>query len=39
METLENRLNDVARIAVRPDQEIGCPAQLLVARWAVELRR
>jgi hypothetical protein len=39
METLETRLNDVARIAARPDQETGCPAQLLAARSAVESRR
>jgi flagellum-specific peptidoglycan hydrolase FlgJ len=36
METLETRLNEVARIAVRLDQETGCPAQLLIAQWAIE---
>jgi flagellum-specific peptidoglycan hydrolase FlgJ len=36
METLETRLNDVARIAVRLEQQNGCPAQLLIAQWAIE---
>ena len=36
METLETRLNEVARIAVRLEQETACPAQLLIAQWAVE---
>jgi lysozyme len=36
MENLETRLNDVARIAVRLEQETGCPAQLLIAQWAIE---
>jgi N-acetylmuramoyl-L-alanine amidase len=36
METLETRLNEVARIAVRLEQETGCPAQLLIAQWAIE---
>jgi flagellum-specific peptidoglycan hydrolase FlgJ len=36
METLETRLNEVARIAVRLQQETGCPAQLLIAQWAIE---
>jgi flagellum-specific peptidoglycan hydrolase FlgJ len=36
MENLETRLNEVARIAVRLDQETGCPAQLLIAQWALE---
>jgi hypothetical protein len=36
METREIRLNEVARIAVRLDQATGCPAQLLIAQWAVE---
>ena len=36
METLETRLNEVARIAVRLEQQIGCPAQLLIAQWAIE---
>ena len=29
MENLETRLNEVARIAVRLEQETGCPPQLL----------
>jgi flagellum-specific peptidoglycan hydrolase FlgJ len=36
MENLETRLNEVARIAVRIEQETGCPAQLLIAQWAIE---
>jgi flagellum-specific peptidoglycan hydrolase FlgJ len=36
METLETRLNEVARIAVRLEQETDCPAQLLIAQWAIE---
>jgi flagellum-specific peptidoglycan hydrolase FlgJ len=36
METLETRLNEVARIAVRLERETGCPAQLLIAQWAIE---
>ena len=36
METLETRLDQVARIAVRLEQETGCPAQLLIAQWAIE---
>jgi len=36
MENLETRLNEVARIAVRLDQETGCPAQLMIAQWAIE---
>ena len=34
MENLETRLNEVARIAVRLEQQTACPAQLLVAQWA-----
>ena len=30
------RLGEVARIAVRLESETGCPAQMLVAQWAVE---
>jgi flagellum-specific peptidoglycan hydrolase FlgJ len=33
---LETRLNEVARIAVRLEQGTGCPAQLLIAQWAIE---
>jgi flagellum-specific peptidoglycan hydrolase FlgJ len=36
METLETRLNEVARIAVRLEQQTACPAQLLIAQWAIE---
>src|ERR1035438_568037 len=36
METLETRLNEVARIAVLLEQETGCPAQLMIAQWAIE---
>ena len=36
METLETRLSEVARIAVRLEQETGCPAQLMIAQWAIE---
>jgi flagellum-specific peptidoglycan hydrolase FlgJ len=30
------RLAEIARIAVRLEAETGCPAQLLIAQWAVE---
>ena len=36
MESVETRLNEVARIAVRLEQETGCPAQLMIAQWAIE---
>ena len=36
METLETRLTEVARIAVRLEQQTACPAQLLIAQWAIE---
>jgi flagellum-specific peptidoglycan hydrolase FlgJ len=36
MENLETRLNEVARIAVHLEQETGCPAQLMIAQWAIE---
>ena len=36
METLETRLNVVARIALRLELQTACPAQLLVAQWAIE---
>ena len=36
MENLETRLTEVARIAVRLEQETGCPAQLMIAQWAIE---
>ena len=35
-ETREQRLAEVARIAARIERETGCPAQLLVAQWAIE---
>jgi flagellum-specific peptidoglycan hydrolase FlgJ len=34
----DERLAEVARIAVRLEAETGCPAQLLVAQWALESR-
>ena len=34
--TRAQRLDEVARIAVRLEAETGCPAQLLVAQWALE---
>jgi flagellum-specific peptidoglycan hydrolase FlgJ len=36
METLETRLNEVARIAVRLERETDRPAQLMIAQWAIE---
>jgi len=36
METFEIRLNEVARIAVCLEQQTGCPAQLMIAQWAIE---
>ena len=36
METLEARVNEVARIAVRLEQHTACPAQLLIAQWAID---
>jgi hypothetical protein len=35
MEPLETRLNEVARIAARMEQQTGCPAQLLIAQAGV----
>jgi len=32
----ESRLKEVARIAVALEAQTGCPAQLLIAQWAVE---
>ena len=32
MKTLEPRLNEVARTAVRLDEETGCPAHLMIAQ-------
>ena len=36
MESVETRLNEVARIAVRLEQETGCPVRLMIAQWAIE---
>ena len=36
METIETRLNEVAQIAVRLEQQTGCPAQLMIAyAWLI----
>ena len=34
--TLQSRLDEVARIAVRIEAECGLPAQALIAQWAIE---
>ena len=36
MEDREQRLKEVARIAVALEEKTGCPAQLLIAQWALE---
>ena len=36
MENREQRLREVARIAAALEVQTGCPAQLLIAQWAVE---
>jgi flagellum-specific peptidoglycan hydrolase FlgJ len=36
MEDRESRLREVARIAVALEAQTGCPAQLLIAQWALE---
>jgi hypothetical protein len=36
LKTPQVRLNEVARIAVHLEQQTGCPAQLLIAQWAIE---
>ena len=36
MDDRENRLMEVARIAVRLEAQTGCPASLLIAQWALE---
>jgi flagellum-specific peptidoglycan hydrolase FlgJ len=36
MNALETRLSEVASIAVRLERVTGCPAQLLIAQWAIE---
>ena len=36
MDDRQTRLNEVARIAVALEAKTGCPAQLLIAQWALE---
>lgn len=36
MDDREQRLNEVARIAVALEAQTGCPAALLIAQWALE---
>src|ERR1035441_561537 len=36
MDDRQTRLNEVARIAVDLESQTGCPAQLLIAQWALE---
>ena len=36
MEDREQRLREVARIAVDLEARTGCPAQMLIAQWALE---
>jgi flagellum-specific peptidoglycan hydrolase FlgJ len=36
MDDRSQRLQEVARIAVRMEAEFGCPAPLLIAQWALE---
>jgi flagellum-specific peptidoglycan hydrolase FlgJ len=36
MEDGEQRLSEVAQIAVTLEKQSGCPAQLLIAQWAIE---
>jgi flagellum-specific peptidoglycan hydrolase FlgJ len=36
MDDRQTRLNEVARIAVDLESKTGCPAQLLIAQWALE---
>jgi N-acetylmuramoyl-L-alanine amidase len=36
MDDRQTRLNEVARIAVELESQTGCPAQLLIAQWALE---
>jgi flagellum-specific peptidoglycan hydrolase FlgJ len=33
---IDQRLQEVARIAVKLEAETGCPAQLMIAQWAIE---
>ena len=36
MQDLQGRIDEVCRIAVRLEKETGCPAQEIVAQWAIE---
>ena len=36
MEDRDARLREVARIAVALEAQTGCPAQLMIAQWALE---
>lgn len=36
MDERQQRLDDVARIAVALEVQTGCPARLMIAQWAVE---
>ena len=36
MDDRDARLQEVARIAVALEAQTGCPAQLMIAQWAVE---
>ncbi len=36
MDDLQSRLDQVAQIAVALEAQTGCPAQLLIAQWALE---
>ncbi len=36
MDDREARLHEVARVAVALEAQTGCPAQLMIAQWAVE---
>ena len=36
MDDRQTRLNEVARIAVELESQTGCPAQVLIAQWALE---
>ena len=36
MDDRQSRLSEVARIAVALEAQTGCPAQLMIAQWALE---
>ena len=36
MDSREERLQQIAKIAVALEAQTGCPAQMLIAQWAVE---